>query len=375
MGRLANPPPEERPLSWCHGGTGQGAVGVSESSDRRPAEAGTGNGEKGKSMRVLKLCAMFGLLVALSAPAWGLNFNYSYNGPVTLKFYSWDVGTLYGQNPGGGGAAVPADTLVDGIGALDALNQLKPASLWPTIPSGPYDGNSEDSWGLFTIDKILAKNPPPGQGSVLWSNDAANPFELVGMFYGLVDHALYYDSSTGAQEIISCGYYFDIYEQPRGTLFNSVSVEPVAGPSDRFDFDKYVGVGYSDNLGTTIGTKILSGVSTTGITPINTAGYTNGLPAEHYVSFIPGQEGDADFYIDLTGGTLHDNWEVDPYYFPTSQDGDLQLHADLDAAGQYGFNVTNQDPVEGYVVPEPTTMFVAFLGVGALASYVRRRRS
>jgi len=328
-------------------------------------------------MRILKLCSVLGLLVALATPAWGLTFNYDYNGPVEMKFYSWDVGTLYGQDVGGPGNAVPDDTLVDGISALDALNQVRPSSLVNSIPSGPYQGEKEDSWGVFTIVNITAKNPPPGEGSVLWSNDAANPMELVGMFYGLVDHALYYNSTVMAQEIISAGYYFDVWEQPRGSLFDAVNVEPANGPTDRFDFDKYVGIGYADTLATAIGgaVKILSGVSTTGITPVNTAGYTNTNPAEHYVSFLPGQEGDADFYIDLTGGPLHDYFEVDDYYFPTSEKGDLQLHADLDVEGQYGFNITNVDPVDGQFVPEPTTMLAACRGVGARARYVRRRRS
>jgi hypothetical protein len=61
-----------------------------------------------------------------------------------------------------------------------------------------------------------------------------------------------------------------------------------------------------------------------------------------------------------------------------AQLADFEILFDIDpdpTGGTSGWGVTSQDPVAFQVIPEPVTMVGAFLAVGSIGAYIRKRRS
>lgn len=86
----------------------------------------------------------------------------------------------------------------------------------------------------------------------------------------------------------------------------------------------------------------------------------------------------ADSYLSVTGGTMAQYFDTN-YWTLTKADGstvtaDFHNKNSFDAFNARGWNANSEDPIEGFVVPEPTTVALFGLGLLGLASIGRRRQ-
>ena len=318
-----------------------------------------------RTMRIVTIVAAVGVL-ASSAVA--VTFRQSYTGPVTLKFNSFDMGTVYAV-PGG---------LVDGIAAVNAA----PQGVYPAANGHYYDTNGlrddavgydpvhrEDGWGVLTLSQIyksgFSASDPAGW---LWlAGDGGK--EITVLFNRLVDNAIAPSGSAGGELIQSQNARFMMYENPVGTF------DPTLGSSGRTAMDAYTGV--------TGGTLILEGDVQPNVGAI--AGSTG--PDEFEASFKP------DASLTTGSGTFASYIELDPTTAAAQRDYS-QFNTDSISAWDYDFSVNgttipndgslapvvadwtvlNEDPFRGRVIPEPLTMFSIGLASFAVGGYIRRRR-
>jgi len=319
----------------------------------------------------MKILAVLGLILAVSGTAGAIPFTQAYTGPVTMKFSSWDMGTLY---------PLSTPTTI-GISAVDAIaGQVAP-------PGTVYDANSgavytgavgqekEDSWGIFTVTEIYKTGGNPlSPSDQLWLPGTGG-VELTGIFYGLIDNAV---APGGLGELIQAQLgtagAFKMYQQPYGTFAaadGGLGAETL-GSAGRLTFSTYTGVtggtlalagsllAGTGQIAGAPNAQFTSNVNIIGAPPVSAAGNFNSLV------LLNGGASEAQFKSglgpsgsDLTvQGTTYDNSGADPLHPAVSN-----------------WTVTDQDPVNGFAlpVPEPLTMLGVFLGVGGLARYVRRR--
>jgi hypothetical protein len=173
-------------------------------------------------------------------------------GPIEIKAFNHDTGTLYNTQPVG--------TVLTGA-ALDAQ-----------ISRPALNGMGSDSWGILKITQIFSK--VGGQQYSIYSN-LSNNFELTGMFWGVQDFYLNQANPGsglpgGGQVIDGTGMTVHIYSDPS----KNFSSDPVAGagggPADRTGINTFPTV--------TDGTLELILQSTNGF--INAAGTNGGVQTE-----------------------------------------------------------------------------------------------
>jgi hypothetical protein len=313
-------------------------------------------------MRILKLAVVVGLLFVVSGTAGAITFEQPYTGPIRFKFASWDMATTYNTSQ------IAKDTVFMAPG-INNLPQTPPPGGSSPIPSGfgnAYAGQNEDQWGIYRVTEIRSDD---GKDTLLWSGAKDNTSEIVGMFYGIVDNALYIDSTTGAVTIQSDGAQFKMFAQQKGTF----SAE--AGSSGRTAFNAYNTVGVSNSM------LLLQGVATEGVTPI--AGTTGPATKMTKIDANTGI-GKGDMYIDITGGAWQEMF-ADDVFAPPSPDGDLLLQSTLypvqNRNGVFDWTMTNDDPMRGTiitpenVIPEPISMLTILGSMAGLGGYLKRRRA
>lgn len=310
-------------------------------------------------MRLIKILAIFGLVLAVSGTAWA--DPVLPNGPVVLQITSLDAGTVYGAAAGtyGGTSGNPMPAGVPGLFA--GINGAPP---------------SEDSWGIFTVNTInVGAVLVPGAsilqtGPQVWST--ATPGNvLVGIFWGEVDNALNV-AAGGVTTAYGTGLNIAIWEQAPGfTLAGALPSGRVgASPWD------YTGIGGAG--------------STLWFTGVSSPGFYTGVgldpTAEFDSQFTPTAPGDiagsAHSWIDaapITGlGTGSINSRVDTNFFlgAGGENADVRLQittTSLDPTNTTNFTVSDSDPVTAFAVPEPLTMFGVVMGLGSVGTYIRRR--
>lgn len=317
-------------------------------------------------MRILKIAMVACLILAVSGTAGAITFNQPYSGPIKFKLESWDMGTLYNTS------SIQNDTVFSGVSTLDGLSQFPPPGTVSPIPSGKYAGQTEDGWGIFRVTEIRSDD---GLGTLLWSSATDNSADLVGMFYGSVDTALYIDSVAGQQTIQSDGANFKLYAQEKGIF------DPAQGSSNRVAFDKYNTVGFAaDGSALASSALVLEGKATAGVNPVS-----DSEPASQLTSFAfeSKRGGKGDMFIDITGGEWASMFETSGYFDPPSADGDLFMQSTLydifnPPTENFDWTVVNDDPIRGNitgnVIPEPISMLTVISGIGCLAGYIRKRR-
>lgn len=315
---------------------------------------------KEHNMKYAKLIAVAALILAISSSAQAISYRMSYSGPTRWIITNWDMGPIYDTTQ------IPHNVVHDGAATLDGFAQY----------DAPGRIGNEDNWGIFRVQQILTDD---GFSDTLWLHGDNNR-ELVGMFYGGVDNALYIDPSNSQQTIQTNDWSIDTYEQDHGTLTNALIA---AGSGGRVDLDTYKGVG-TDAAGNALANAelVLEGVSTTGVAQL--AGSTG--PAEGRATFTATSSttglGGTDMYIDVVGGTWQDGlqfkYETEGYFYPPSLEGDMLMeivaHPNNVPVGDW--TVITDGPVRNYaqVIPEPITMLAVFGGIVGLGGYIRKRR-
>lgn len=297
--------------------------------------------------KINTVVAIVGIICLSSAIASASIIPAGYNGPVVIKLQSYAAATVYTSS----GSAV-------GAGAVNALPQI-PAGGGMVIPSGPYAGQTEDSWFIFKVTSI--ETPSTEQ---LWVSGKDGQ-ELVGIAYGGVDVAV----GVSGLAALTDGLHVDLYTQLAGT-FNASH-----GSAYR--------TGYASYTGVTGGTLFLSadaipGIGiTTDLAAIDPLTFSGLLPTFSSRSLLAR----TDLYLDVQDGVGTDGSKFLPT--PKTDIFGGGAFADLYATssfilnngltvpivGDWGF--IGNDPVRGYV-PEPATL--GLLAIGGLALIRRRRR-
>lgn len=280
-----------------------------------------------------------------SGHAIGESFNAS-GGEFVIKLFNFDMGTVYAPLAGGVGSSVTGEA------ALDAL------------PQAPATGAllGEDSWGIAKVEGIF-----DSFGGRIWS-EAGKGQELTIMFYGAKDFFVQ-QTSASTQEIGSTGMQIDLYLQTIGgpgyTAYN-----PLLGSSGRTGFSSYTTV--------TDGTLILSTISTPGF--IYADGTFGGSATEFRSSFNAGSGGLGETYLDVTGGSMMNEFNTNSVSSIFNSGADLfaqfttAIYRDNPSSGTDDWLVSSQDPVTGNLaaIPEPSTY--GLFAAGALVGLVALRR-
>ena len=252
-----------------------------------------------------------------------------YYGQVELKFSDFTQGTLYNTDSGGYGNA-------DGI---------------------------FDSYSIFKVSTIKAPDT-----TLLW-HDTQDGEEIAGIFYGLDDDWWEVDGGGGLA-IKSVAGKIDFYLQDAGVF------DPTAGPIATGLNGIYPSIG--DHASST---SFLTADLEKGITS------TNGDPLDDHITFYNTLSsttspftGDGSFYFSVTGGAYEGLFQKDVFggglddsgnIIPTS---DLWAQFDSESPGNFGWLANSEDPVEGYVIPEPGTMLLLGSGLLGLAGFARKRK-
>lgn len=324
-------------------------------------------------MRLLKLCMVLGLVLAVGQQAEAIGFKHAFNGPVTFKLANWDMGTLY--QPGTPG------TTTNGIAAVNGLTQGTPVgTAYDAHGTGVFTGAAgqerEDGWGIYKVTQIYNTQ---NISDVLWDTafGQANGIEIFGMFYGLIDNAVRNSSDTAGQiSIQSSNMTFDMWENSFGKF--ALAGGEQQGTGGRTGFSAYNGI---TNVG---GTKILEGNTVNGDLQL-LAGSTG--PQGFNSIFVPNStldsgHGTFDARIALTDASLRDYNQFNSNGFAAGPDGfqvDFTLNgstfANTGSLRVGDWTVTSQDPLQGNAIPEPLSMAGVFMGLVGLGGYLRRRRA
>jgi hypothetical protein len=336
-------------------------------------------------MRHLRVLLIVGLVLAVTVPASAINFRTGYQGPVTIKFTSWDMGVVY----------LPPAALQNGIGAVNAYEATPGnSSLYaPAFGGVYYDTNGnvvvpnaalrEDGWGILTVTEIYKSGTSPiNPANILWMPGDGGK-ELTMMFYGLVDNAIAPGGFLGSELIQSQNVRFDLYENALGSF--AAAGGATQGSAGRTGFATYNGI--TNVAG---GVLSLEGLTMPGVGQIiGSAGPDEFLSnfTPNIVGGVPQNTGSGTFAALLELNAANALLQRDYLQFNT--DG-MQLGADLTVNGtttpndgsqtQNGlpianWTVLNEDPFRGNaIIPEPVTMAGLMLGIGCLSRYVRKRR-
>jgi len=357
-------------------------------------------------MRCLKLLAVLGLILAVSGTAGALTyipFRESWDGPVVAHIYDLSQSTTY--------RPVHADGTA--FSTSDYGKWWKPSDLVssPGLATNPGEAN----WSIFQID-VIYKGTDAGYNNIT-EIDTSHPLymhgdnniEVVGALFGRQDNLVKF-TSPARFEYESRNDYVEVFAQTLGTAAPNPAIGiGAAGSAGRiYDansgtyLNEYVSIGY-DAAGNLLGDAPVLVLSPD-------AGYfgdefdtdpnhydANYAPNIHQVAEAEGyfvlsaSHGELDSYYSVIGGTSVQSWDTD-FFSPMSlmfpkpwanslTTSDIRIHVTNDPIGNrpnaaYDWPMYSSDPLRAYFVPipEPLTVLGAFLGLGGLGGYIRRRR-
>jgi hypothetical protein len=304
-------------------------------------------------MKVTKWVVAGLVVLGLALPAWAdiTSQLAGYDGPMTLKFTNWDVGTLYsGMTPG-----------VTYTGAaLAALPQQAP----------PNSFNGESSWGiaqLTTIKGTVGGNP----NYVLWSGTQLGTQQVTAIFWGETDTSVTLNAD-GTESITGNGYHIAFFENPSS---DPNSINPIATTTaGRTAADVFTGMAQAGY--TCIWT--LNSVPGANANDMSDQFFGTYTPETAFGGLNAGGAMYADtgtiYEADLPGGQLTG---VDNGMFaPISAGGpDWDVNwtgTSLLGPTGGGFDVNSEDPVYTEAVPAPAAVVLGMMGLGLVGWYRKR---
>jgi hypothetical protein len=288
-------------------------------------------------MKAFKLLAVLGLVLAVSSTAWA---NLTIGGvsvppgEAQFKLNNWDVGTIY--------HGMTAGTTYTGA-ALAALSK--------TGPAGGVGG--EDSWGILNVtsiqDAVSPHTPYFTFSGVIGSR------AVIAIFWGEKDASVTLNAD-GSQDIQGNGMNLAFYDKTivAGAFPN---ILPAPGGS---------GAGFAGAGDPTDPTSIFFGLTPV-LTFTSIPGFQASSTNQFFAHFDPSGNSSGGFYITpatvetLTGSENGDVSGLGTVAFTATTPGDN------------GWLLNSFDPVGVNVVPEPVTMFSAFMAICGLGGYIRRR--
>ena len=378
-------------------------------------------------MRILKIVAITGLILAMTATARAVSLVYE-EGPrigqqllpvggvlppnmeLTIKMGDYTSSTLYAPGSAGGYSGVPfgeatfnAAGYQAGIAAMDLLEapgapgrQISGAQGGnpgtgipaPSVP-GQFGNGLEDNWGIARITRIEDQG-----GSAVWT-PAVKGHDLLVIFHGLQDIHISPQAGIFGDVVNGAGFDIDMYNVPfqdlgagLQTIWNFPGQPPGTGVGGRLPGNIYTGINDAGQV------LELSLDSLPGF--LNMPGMLGGLAAEHMADFnFNTLTGQGESWVEVTGGASAGLFDFDGFPMPGLPGSSNPLAPNAGILGPQGFDTTadlriqfstnpttvadwtveSDDPVQGYghVIPEPLTVVGAFLGVCSLGGYLRRR--
>ncbi len=284
----------------------------------------------------------------------GPNVGQTYAGPVTIKMFNYDTGSLYptyamGSSYGYSGSPTNVGYQA-GVSALDSQVVLQAANA-SLIPGG-YGDTLEDSWGIARVTGIYTPD-----NYAVWTPLAANK-EITAMFWGEQDFYLR-QSALDVQTMNGVGMHVDFYEDA------ALNYTPTNGTLWKTGLAAYATA--------TDGTRILRTASVAGF--LHGAGAEGGLAAEFESLFnTTALTGTGAAYVSLYDASTRDysQFNSDMYTGLTGLTADIKLEFTTSATSVSDWLVTSQDPLTATaVIPEPVEATLLVMG-GALLMLRRR---
>lgn len=341
-------------------------------------------------MRTLKLCMAVGLILSLSGAAWAVTVPTPDSGWVFLEMTDKTNGTSYAAGVTGTWTRSNPEDSFTGPGVL---TPTKSPDAWDHDPDGtPNNGDewTEDTWGVFGIMKMRQGDPDPnvlptdvgpligGNISYEWTSTADTG--LVGMFYGGWDYEVQITDATLDAFIVKAhDVKFDLWAVDTSKLLanegGSVTVD-YEGPLFEADRRKAEDR-YADWIDDADGTKVhlLHAESHSFVFSgdLLAGGNFQGT-GEHYWDF------DAN-YGDGSGTPGNPAWNyawgVHVGQLTDANIGgltDFFTDLDIDPTDTRDWMSSSSDDCGGWIIPEPLTVIGAFMGIGSLGAYIRKRR-
>lgn len=283
--------------------------------------------------KVGMLAAVLGIGAGFSAQnAEAFSFDYSYNGPVLVKYNNWEEYVP-------GYTAVP-DTVAPGIGGVN---------YYANAPATP---GTQDLYGILKVTSI---NPTNGGPTLWW--DGKDGEEITGYFKDLTVTGGPFGTMLGDDVI------YDI--QFGAVTGTTPTIKLFLDSAQDFNPDG-ASAGFID--APLIPTSSLNGISFVDImfTPGIIAGDPVTLMNSSYTTITSPNSGTGFFKGSIVGGLYAS-------MFAPSVSGQSNINVpDLNT----NWNTASFDPIQATVVPEPSTVVLFGAGlVGLGLGYIRKRRN
>lgn len=352
-------------------------------------------------MKHLKLCMALGLVVAVTAPAWGVSLS---PGPKTIDITDWT--SLYSPLPIGPLPRAPAPCVPLPGGRAGQLNE-------PLAPTGTFVPPAigvDENRAVFVVNFIQAPD-----GTVDFQKPAlgGTEGELSGLFYDLtpigttpapVGGTNVYYGPAGRNPILAApagtGGVLEVWLDPAEV--GAFPLETATPPGNALGVGP-CGWDEADTLGLIPGLHGHAPGGPDGYPSVNQAGETLWLqlaflphPDQTFPGTVlretlpigvPGATvGSGDAWAHILGGTaapLFVTGQFNAAYaaaggvLPPGTSADFRARFNIDVAPLAeplnGFQAVSRDPVTAAVIPEPVTIVGAFMAVGSLGAYIRRR--
>jgi len=281
-----------------------------------------------------------------------------YEGPMTMQYSNWDVGTLYTSPTGG----LLADSTYTGA-ALAGLTQTSP----------PNSFGGESSWGVAQLKSIVGTVGLNTNFS-LWNYAQAGTPQITAIFWGEKDTSVTVTNGGNTQAIAGVGVHVAFFENPANTDYNSINPIANGGTAQRTAADVFTG---------------LAQAGYTCIWTLNSVPGKNALDMsnEFFDTYNPevafgGIDARGGFYANvgtiydpnLPGGSLTgvDNGMFVPETLG-GPDWDVNWTGrSLLGPNGGGFDVRSDDPVYAEAVPAPAAVFLGMMGLG-LVGWLKKR--